>query len=169
MHRSIRLALAQALVGTAFAATVAFASGGVTVELTAHRVTKDAKGAEALAPAEQAKPGELLEYRAHYKNAGTGTAKGLAATLPIPRGTQYVPGSALPGRVEASLDGKTFAPIPLMRKVKTKDGRTVMRQVPASEYRALRWPLGTLPANQSKTVAARVRVEPTPPVANDPD
>jgi uncharacterized repeat protein (TIGR01451 family) len=169
MHRSIRLALAFALMGTALAATVAFAKGGVTVELTAHRVTKDAKGAEALAPAEQAKPGELLEYRAHYKNAGTGTAKGLAATLPIPRGTRYVPGSALPGRVEASLDGRTFAPIPLMRKVKTKSGRTVLREVPASEYRALRWPLGTLPANQEKTVAARVRVEPTPPVANDPD
>jgi uncharacterized repeat protein (TIGR01451 family) len=172
MHRSIRLALALALMslmGAALAVSVAFASGGVTVELTAHRVTKDARGAEALAPAEQAKPGELLEYRAHYKNAGTGTAKGLAATLPIPRGTQYVPGSALPGRVEASLDGKTFAPIPLMRKVKTKSGRTVMREVPASEYRALRWPLGTLPANQEKTVAARVRVEATPPVANDPD
>jgi uncharacterized repeat protein (TIGR01451 family) len=154
---------------TALAATVVLAAGGVTVELTAHRVTKDARGAEALAPADQAKPGELLEYRAHYKNAGTGTAKGLTATLPIPRGTQYVPGTALPGRVEASLDGKTFAPIPLVRKVKTKSGRTVLREVPVSEYRALRWPIGTLPANQSRTVAARVRVEHTPPVATDPD
>lgn len=167
MHRSIRLTLALALTGTALAATVGFAAGGVSVELTAHRVTKQ-HGKEALALAEQAKPGELLEYRAHYKNSGTSEARGLAATLPIPRGTQYVPGSATPGRLEASLDGQTFALVPLMRKVKTGGGKTVMREVPVSEYRALRWPLGTLAAKQSRVVAARVRVEPAQ-VATDPD
>lgn len=168
MSRSIRLALAFALTGAAFAASVVHAAGGVTVELTASRVTK-AQGKESLAPAEKAKPGELLEYRALYKNAGKDDAKGLAATLPIPRGTQYVPGTATPGRLEASLDGHTFAPVPLKRKVRLADGRTVMREVPVSEYRALRWPLGTLAAQQSKTVVARVRVEPTPQVATDGD
>jgi uncharacterized repeat protein (TIGR01451 family) len=158
MHRSIRLALAFALIGTALAASVVFAAGGVTVELTAHRVTMT-QGRETLAPADQAKPGELLEYRALYKNSGTSEARGLAATLPIPQGTQYVKGSAAPQKVEASLDGRTFAPIPLMRKEKTADGRTVIRAVPLSEYRALRWPLGTLAAKQSRSVAARVRVE----------
>ena len=161
MHRSIRLALAFALIGSALAAPIVFAAGGVTVELTAQRVTKDARGAEALVSADQAKPGELLEYRALYRNAGTSEARGLAATLPIPRGTQYVRGSATPLQVEASLDGRTFAPVPLMRKQKTADGRTVLREVPVSEYRALRWPLGTLASKQSRTVAARVRVEPT--------
>ena len=161
MHRSIRLALALALTGAALAASVAFAAGGVTVELTAQRVTK-AQGREALAPADQAKPGDLLEYRALYRNAGTGEARGLAATLPIPRGTLYVKGSAAPQKVEASLDGQTFAPVPLMRKEKAADGRTVLREVPVSEYRALRWPLGTLAAKQSRIVTARVRVEPAP-------
>ena len=161
MHRSIRLALAFALMGTALAASVVLAAGGVTVELTAQRVTK-AQGREVLAPADQAKPGELLEYRALYKNSGTSEARGLAATLPIPRGTQYVQGSAAPLKVEASLDGQTFAPVPLMRKERLANGKTVMREVPVSEYRALRWPLGTLAAKQSRTVTARVRVEPAP-------
>ncbi len=160
MHRSIRLALATALTVTALAASVVFAAGGVTVELTANRVTK-AQGREVLASADQARPGELLEYQARYKNDGTGDAKGLAATLPIPRGTQYVPGTASPKRVEASLDGRTFAPVPLTRRVRTADGRTVVREVPVSEYRALRWALGTLPARQSRLVTARVKVEPT--------
>ena len=160
MHRSIRLALAFALMGSALAASVVSAAGGVTVELTANRVTK-AQGREALVSADAAKPGELLEYRALYKNESASAARGLAATLPIPRGTVYVPGSAAPRRVEASLDGETFAPVPLTRRVRTADGRTVVREVPVSEYRALRWALGSLPARASRAVTARVRVEPT--------
>jgi uncharacterized repeat protein (TIGR01451 family) len=158
MHRSIRSTLALAMAALV-AASVAHAAGGVTVELTASRVTKS-QGRDVLAPAEQARPGDLLEYRARYKNDGKAEARGLAATLPIPRGTQYVPGTALPRRVEASLDGHTFAPVPLTRKVRLADGRTVTRDVPVSEYVALRWPLGALPASQSREVTARVRVEP---------
>ena len=175
MHRSIRLTLAIAIAAAAsVAARPAHAAkadpakpavGSVAVELSANRVTK-AQGKEVLVPAEEAKPGELLEYRALYRNDGAGEAKGLMATLPIPRGTQYVAGSALPRRVEASLDGRTFAPVPLKRTVKTPDGRTVVQEVPVAEYRALRWPLGALPAKEQRTVSARVRVEPTPVAEN---
>ena len=161
MHRSIRSPLAFALALAALAAAPsARAAGDVTVELTANRVTRS-QGRDVLAPAEQARPGDLIQYRALYRNAGKGEARGFAATLPIPRGTHYVPGSATPRRVEASLDGRTFAPVPLLRKERTADGRTVTREVPASEYVALRWSLGLLPANQSREVTARVRIEPT--------
>jgi uncharacterized repeat protein (TIGR01451 family) len=143
-----------------FAAGVARANDGVTVQLTANRVTKS-QGRESLAPADQARPGETLEYRAVYRNESTSEARNLAATLPIPRGTTYVPGSASPSRVEASLDGSRFAAVPLTRVVRGPDGRDVVREVPASEYRALRWPLGLLAGRQSRAVTARVRVEPT--------
>jgi len=171
MHRFVRLMLAIALAaaaGSAHAAestTAKPAAGSVAVELTAQRVTKS-QGKEVLVAADQAKPGELIEYRALYRNDGANEAKGLMATLPIPRGTQYVAGSATPRGVEASLDGRTFAPVPLKRSVKTADGRTVVQEVPVSEYRTLRWPLGVLPTKQSRTVAARVRVE-TTTVAED--
>ena len=78
MHRSIRSTLALALAMAALAAAaVAHAAGGVTVELTANRVTKS-QGREVLAPAEQARPGDLLEYRALYKNGGKSEARGLS-------------------------------------------------------------------------------------------
>ena len=172
MHRFVRLMLALAIAAAvsrpAFAAPASSAkpaAGSVAVELTASRVTK-AQGKEVLVPAGQAKPGELIEYRALYRNDGAGAANGLMATLPIPRGTQYVAGSALPRGVQASLDGRTFAPVPLRRTVQTPDGRTVVQDVPLAEYRALRWPLGALPARDKRTVSARVRVEPTAVAAN---
>lgn len=174
MHRFVRLTLAITIAAAAGGVTPpAFAApspaapvkGSVAVELTAQRVTK-AQGKEVLVPADQAKPGELLEYRALYRNDGAGDAKGLMATLPIPRGTEYVAGSALPGRVEASLDGRTFAPVPLKRTVKTPDGRTVEQDVPVAEYRALRWPLGVLASRAQRTVSARVRVETTTVAVN---
>ena len=175
MHRFVRLtfAIAIAAAGSAMARPAHAAgagparpaAGAVAVELSANRVTK-AQGKEVLVPADEAKPGELIEYRARYRNDGAGAAQGLMATLPIPRGTQYVPGSALPGRVEASVDGRTFLPVPLKRSVKTPDGRTVVQEVPVAEYRALRWPLGTLPSREQRTVSARVRVESTPVAAD---
>jgi len=172
MHRFVRLMLAIAIAAAVTRPAHAAASepakpatGSVAVELTAQRVTK-AQGKEVLVAADQAKPGELIEYRALYRNDGANEAKGLMATLPIPRGTQYVAGSATPRGVEASLDGRTFAPVPLTRSVKSADGRTVVQEVPVSEYRTLRWPLGVLPTKQSRTVAARVRVE-TTTVAED--
>jgi uncharacterized repeat protein (TIGR01451 family) len=168
MHRSVRLTLAiliAAAAGVASRATAANTAGSVAVELTANRVTQS-QGKEVLAPAEKAQPGETLQYRALYRNDGAAEAKGLMATLPIPRGTSYVPGTAQPGRVEASLDGRTFAPVPLKRSVKLADGRTVVKDVPVAEYRALRWALGTLPSKQSRAVTARVRIEPTAVAVN---
>src|SRR5262245_39048168 len=174
MHRFVRLTLAIALAavfGAAARPALAAsppakpASGSVAVELTANRITKS-QGKEVLAAADEAKPGELIQYRALYRNDGAGEAKGLMATLPIPRGTHYVPGSAVPRRVEASLDGRTFAPVPLKRTVKTPDGRTVVQEVPVAEYRALRWPLGALPSHEKRAVTARVRVEPAAVAVN---
>lgn len=161
MYRYLRFALAMAVAAAvSFTAPVARAGAGVSVALTANRVTK-AQGREVLAPADAARPGETLEYRAVYHNDGTSEARGLAATLPIPHGTSYVPGSAAPSRVEASLDGSTFSPVPLTRRERAADGRFVVREVPVSEYRALRWPLGSLAARQSRAVTARVRIQPT--------
>lgn len=38
------------------------------------------------------------------------------------------------------------------------DGRTARREVPASEYRFLRWNLGDLPAGSTRTVRARMQL-----------
>jgi uncharacterized repeat protein (TIGR01451 family) len=162
MHQWMKRPLASALALAALLSpAIAFADGDVTVALTANRMTSTAGGKEVAAPADHAKPGEVIEYRATYHNQGAARVQKLAATLPIPAGTEYIARSASPTPASASLDGRTFESLPLMRKVRLADGREVMREVPASEYRYLRWTLGTLEVHGEQSVRARVRVATT--------
>ena len=77
--------------------------------------------------------------------------------MPIPRETEFVPGTEVPGAANASTDGVAFAPIPLTRKVQ-RDGREVQEAVPTSEYRFLRWHVDSLAGEKSVAFKARVRV-----------
>jgi len=165
MHGSMprRLALALFAVGV-LTHGVALAEGDVSVALNAYRVTMS-QGKEAFVPAEQARPGEVIEYRATYKNTGKQAVKDLMATLPVPQGLEYLPKSAQPAKLLASVDGKNYEAVPLVRKVKGPDGKLVAREVPLSEYRYLRWPMGTLAASAESQVRARMRVNPLEPMA----
>lgn len=167
MFRFIMRTFAIAMVAAAISAPApAFAEGDVHVALTAQRVTI-AQGKEVLVSAEKARPGDVIEYRAVYKNSGRAAVRELDATLPVPNGLEYLPKTAAPAVVLASLDGRTFAPVPLVRKTRTADGREEIREVPLAEYRALRWPIGTLAAKESRTVRARMRVAPLTSVASN--
>jgi uncharacterized repeat protein (TIGR01451 family) len=147
------LCLAQFLGMPAFAA-----DGDVAVTMRAFKVVATAKGAE-LVPTDAAQPGDTIEYQVAYRNAGKTPARDVAATLPVPAGGMaYVPDSASPAAVLASLDGKQFAAVPLQRSV-VRDGRRVTEAVPAAEYRFLRWPLGELRAGESATVKSRMRLD----------
>lgn len=166
MRRAIQRRMIIAIaVGVLFAPAFARAAGDVSVVLTAQRVTV-VNGKEAMESADQARPGDVIEYRAEYRNTGSGAVKQLDATLPVPHGMEFLPQTAAPGALSASTDGKNFAPVPLKQRVKLADGREVTRDVPPAEYRALRWSLGTLGPSQSRTVAARVRVSPLQVAAN---
>ena len=158
MLRPSKAALFLFLCVTLALPLAAAAGDDVTVSLEARKVTADARGKELFAPGDHARPGDVLEYRARYANPGVGAVKQLVATLPIPAGVEYLAASALPASAQASLDGKTFAPIPLRRTVRLADGREVMREVPASEYRWLRWTFASLKGQSSEIVRARVRV-----------
>ncbi len=156
-----------ALLAIAIATPVASAArADVQVNLTAQRVVHDTQGHDVLVAGDQARPGELLEYRAVYRNTGSRNVQKLMATLPIPQGMEYVPSTAAPALVLASTDGRKFEPVPLQRKVRLTDGREVMRDVPAGEYRWLRWPIGTLPGRGERLVQARVRVSSLVAVSN---
>lgn len=160
MHAFLRRSLVLTLVTVAsFAPALVFASSPVTVALTAQRVTVE-NGRESLGSAAAARPGEVLQYRAVYRNDGTTSVRSLMATLPIPAGLEYLPRTAAPAVVLASVDGTTYAPVPLVRRVRTADGREVVREIPPSEYRFLRWSIGTLSPKESRTVVARARVAP---------
>lgn len=131
--------------------------GPVETRLEASKVERAADGKETLVPAQIARPGDLIEYTATYRNGGSPAVHDLAATLPIPANTELVAGSAKPAGAVASLDGRTFAPIPLTRRV-TRDGKPVEEEIPLSEYRYLRWHVASLAGGASVAFKARVKV-----------
>jgi uncharacterized repeat protein (TIGR01451 family) len=161
MYASLKRALAGALVALALPVPlVALAQSGLNVSLTAQRVAVNDRGRESFEPATEAKPGQVVEYRAAYRNPTQAQVRDVRATLPIPQGTEYVASTARPAPALASLDGRTFEAMPLKRRVKLANGQTVVRDVPLSEYRYLRWSLGAIAAGGTETVSARVRVSP---------
>lgn len=160
MDASIRRALVAALVLALAVPLTASAQSALNVSLTAHRVAVDARGRESFQPAAEAKPGETVEYRAAYRNSGIAAVGEVQATLPIPDGTEYVARTARPAPALASLDGRTFEPLPLKRRVRLANGTEAVREVPVAEYRFLRWTLGSIDAGTAETVSARVRLSP---------
>ena len=140
-------------------ATAADAGGDVQVALTAQRVVLDRNGKETLTEAREARPGDVLEYRAVYRNQGKQAVRNVLAVLPVPLNSlSYIPASANPQRVWASLDGRKFELAPLLRTVTLADGKREIRPVPVSEYRYLRWDLGELKPGAQAAVAARMRM-----------
>ena len=133
-------------------------NGPLTSELKVWNVVKQADGAEALQPARAVKPGDVLQYSTVYTNPSQRAVSRLVTNLPIPAGTELVATGTVPSTVLASLDGKVFAPAPLMRKTRRADGQLVDVPVPLNEYRSLRWPEQQLAAGGSFTTTARVRV-----------
>jgi len=148
----IRL-LAFAVMGLSFQVHAATSQDPVKVNLQVFKVAV-VNGKESLVESKTVKPGETLEYRATYSNVSKKNISNLAATLPVPKGMEFVAQSAKPAAVDASVDGKVFAPVPLMRK-KPSGGD---EPVPVSEYRGLRWKAVDLPAGKSYEVSARMRV-----------
>ena len=131
----------------------------VRVTLKAAKVVPGgAKRVERLVPADLAKPGDLLQYDAVYRNESGAKIANLQATLPIPVGLELLLPSMKPAGAQASLDGKQFASLPLMRTVTAPDGKIVREEVPVREYRALRWSIPQLAAGAQFTVSARAQV-----------
>jgi uncharacterized repeat protein (TIGR01451 family) len=131
---------------SAFAQSAA-ASEPLQVTMTVFKVIESAPGNEELLPAEQASPGEVLLYRATYRNVGKSTLREVAAHVPVPPGLAYVDDSARPAAASASGDGRTFFPV----------GQPP-RTTPPSAWRMLRWPARDLSAGADFTVELRARV-----------
>jgi uncharacterized repeat protein (TIGR01451 family) len=125
--------------------------------LEARKVVREADGREHFASADVAKPGDVIEYVATYRNTTRETIRDLEATLPVPAHTELLPGSARPSSARVSLDAREFAPPPLKRRV-VRDGRETEVAVPYSEYRYLRWAPVHLGAGMSVSYTARVRL-----------
>jgi uncharacterized repeat protein (TIGR01451 family) len=119
----------------------------LSVELTVKKIIlKDEK--ELRADAANAAPGDVLEYRAEYKNIGAVTLSKALLTLPLPDHTTYIDGSAYPAGMTASNRNAIadFKSPPLLQ------------QAPGDAIGALRWATNKLTPGQTVTVSMRVRV-----------
>lgn len=132
---------------------VAHADDALKMELTANKVVKTAEGKINYLPVSTAPAGTIVQYKATYTNTINKDINDLAVTLPIPANMVFN-GDVTPASAQASIDGKNYADMPLMRKV---GGKLV--KVPLSEYRTLRWNIKLLPANKSAAVALNTVVE----------
>ena len=112
-------------------------------------------------PAVDAKPGDVIEYRAVYINNGKTQVERVLLSVPIPEGTTMVDKTVFPVGATASVDAVTFASMPLMRTIKSADGASRTEDVPLSEYRAIRWALNGISGGQQVAVSVNVRVNPT--------
>ena len=133
-------------------ANIAHAAEALTVNLQAKQVVTE-NGKQVLKAVSRANKGDLLQYQATYRNNLQKPMTNVALTIPVPASMVYVSSSS-PAPVQASLDGKKFENLPIMRKVNGK-----MVEVPASQYRAVRWIVKTLPAQQSATVSINTKVQ----------
>ena len=141
----------------AWANEVSAQTPDVRVDLTGNRVVVT-DGKESFVKADKAGPGDVIQYEAVYKNTTKGPLKNIAATVPIPAGMTLVADSAKPAAELASLDGKNFSPVPLMREVKNEAGVLEKQPVPLAQYRALRWNLAELAPDQTATVVLRAQL-----------
>jgi hypothetical protein len=136
----------------------------IVVNLKQIKVTTDAKGVSKLGDAGVVLPGDLIEYQATYSNRGSGVLA-VIATMPVPEAVEYQKDSAkskpsLPYMV--ALKDSLFAQEPLVKKISSAGGATLIQPVPAADYRFVRWDLGRLLPNTSVEVSIRTKVSQSP-------
>lgn len=128
----------------------------MSIKLERKKVTQ-VDGKELLVAAAEAKPGEVIEETATYANTSKKNLRA-DATLPVPQYTELIVASVKPSNVFASIDGTTFSPMPLKRKVKQANGVVLEQVVPVIEYRFLRWKGVDLGPEKTFVASARFRL-----------
>ena len=142
-----------ASLASVFLLGTANADDALKMDLTANKVIKTAEGKTTYLPVRNAPAGTVIQYKATYSNKINKDIQDLAVVLPIPANMTFT-GEAFPSTAQASIDGKNYADMPLMRKV---DGKMV--KIPFSEYRTLRWTIKLLPAQKTASVSLNTIVE----------
>lgn len=155
-----RLPLTSAVALCLAALAAHAAPPAISGALSVSRIEMGPNGVETRNTADHGKPGDVLEYTAVYSNTTGEIKRDFTTTVPIPAGTDYIAGSAKPIPQFASTDGVKFMPLPLMREVRGPQGTMVQQEVPASEYRAIRWTNASLNNGQQLSTAVRVRISP---------
>lgn len=156
MSLSLRLSAAF-VTALAFASPAALAQQAepLVSSMSALVVGADPAGREVLSEAQEAAPGDVVEYRISYTNVSANPISGLVVTGPIPASMSYVAQSAASPsgeRMEVSVDdGLTWEREPVRRLRQNAEGQTVEVIIPPSDYTHVRW-VGAGPISPSQSV-----------------
>jgi uncharacterized repeat protein (TIGR01451 family) len=122
-------------------------------------------GEERQLDASHAEPGDILEYRAAYKNSGNTELNELSVTLPLPEHTRFISDSAFPVgyKISTRLAKEIFMPPDAKENTEKTAGKSGvgnnMMPGAGNPYGALRWTIEKLAPGQTVVVGVRVRVD----------
>ncbi|MEQ3724905.1 hypothetical protein [Alcanivorax sp.] len=142
---------------------VVWADAPLSSQMESYLVTsKDGK--EVVEEAEQASPGDIVEYRLTYTNNGDQPLSGLIITGPIPANTVYLENSAatqVNADFTVSIDnGDSFQAEPITKTITGENGQSKNVEVSPSDYTQVRWqPKGSLQPDQVQEYRYRVTVQ----------
>jgi uncharacterized repeat protein (TIGR01451 family) len=156
--KGLWVALLAIAIASGAAAEQTAATSPLTTELSLSRIVVGDNGKEVQTAATQVQPGDTVQYTAVYRNQGKTALNDVVASLPVPPGMQIIVPAQSSDGLQASTDGKTFARLPLMRRVLQADGRWQDVPVPLAEIRHVRWPARALAAGEQFNATLRVRV-----------
>ncbi len=150
-----------------FAPTVAFAE--LESQITAFVVTTDATGVEQYAPADQVKPGQMIEYRIRHTNTFDNAISGVAVTGPVPEGGELVVERStsdvaatleVSGEFDPDRPGEEWSTLPAQRIVVQADGSRLIETAKPEHFTAVRWILSnSMPQDVSVNHAYRVLIK----------
>jgi hypothetical protein len=149
MKKPIKLLFISYLFIYSFGATFLRADD-LAVSLEAFKVTRGPAGAEVLTLAEQAAPGEMIEYRVVCKNPTSSAMGDVMAEVPVPDGLIWLASSDQPKATEARLADGRLVPMPALGD----DGLPLSAEL----IRALRWKIERISAGESVVVSLRASV-----------
>ncbi|MBC2856412.1 MAG: hypothetical protein RR191_05275 [Cetobacterium sp.] len=121
----------------------------IKTELVAQKVVTSSEGKIERVSAENANPGDIINYSFFMTNEDNETATNLNPTIPIPMGTSLIPDTISPKDFKVTINGRDFYDFPI--KVDGKD-------VPNSEYRVVSWSIPELKAKGEKKVELSVQI-----------
>lgn len=143
--------------------------------MTAHNVTAaEAKARGAARRDSSALPGDVVRYSMTFTNVTDGTIRNVKLDNPLPKGLEFVEGSARATRPDAVAEfsadgGRTYSTRPM--ETVLVDGRRVTRPIPAERYTHVRWVVSGAVAPRATVTAeysARVAGGSAAPVAGTP-
>jgi len=135
----------------------------VTIELKSYQqiIQKDKDGKKRVVWVKPTKvvPGSIIKYVATINNSSKEVVKDASINAKIDKNLLYIPNSiesALKYSVEFSIDGKKFADAKDL-KVTGKDGKKYTAK--ASDYRAIKFNIASIPAESNNTISYKVKVK----------